>query len=464
MTPGNLLRMFVLAAWFSLAGCATRQAPSPLPAPSLPQQWSTPANATVGDARTWWKNFADPQLDALIEEALRKNNDLTAAAIRGRLAQLQAGLVNLNRNPGVSVSANSSISRSFDPAMTSRSSGLNASASLEVDLWGKLDSQRAAAALGAQASREDCQDFAATLAVTTAKLYWQIAYLSQLVSLSEADIAYAQKTLDTVRTKQAAGALSALNVTQSELNLSSLQAAHTQLVQQRLAARHAMAILFDQPPETAVAERAALPEAPLPAIAAGLPAAILGKRPDLRAAELRLRESLANVDATRTSFYPTLTLTGSVGTASSALADFLKNPVATLGAGLALPFVQWNTRQLSIRVSETQYEEAVVNFRQRLYAALAEVEDGLSARTQLMLEGDKLALAVTQARRAEALAESRYLAGATEAQLWLDAQAARRNSERFLLANRFSQLGNQASLYRALGMAGMPEQSSCSRL
>lgn len=300
--------------------------------------------------------------------------------------------------------------------------------------------------------------------MTTARLYWQIAYLNQLVALGEADIAYAQKVLDIVRSKYAAGAVSGLNVAQAELNLSSQQAAHTQLVQQRAAARHALAILFDQPPESAVAERTTLPDAALPVIAAGLPAAILGNRPDLRAAESRLRESMANVDVTRTSFYPTLTLTGSVGTASTALVNFLKNPVATLGAGLVLPFVQWNTRQLSIRVSETQYEEAVVSFRQRLYTALAEVEDGLSARTQLALEADRLGLAVTQARRAEAIAQSRYLAGATEVQLWLDAQAALRNAERSQLANRFNQLGNQATLYRTLGLVGIPEPLNCGQL
>lgn len=460
----RLAIVFLLAGCLCAAGCATRREPAPLPATSLPQAWSTATPAAVGEPGAWWKNFGDPQLDGLIERALQTNNDLAAAAIRVRQAQLQAGLVNTNRNPTVAVNANTGASRSFDPVQTSRSSNASVSLGLEVDLWGKLESQRTAAAWEAQASGDDCQSIAANLTVTTARLYWQIAYLNQLVSFSEADIAYAGKTLDIVQGKYAAGMVSALNVAQAELNLSSQQAAHTQLVQQRVAARHALAILFDQPPESVVAERAALPEAPMPAIAAGLPAGILGKRPDLRAAEMRLRESLTNVDVTRTSFYPTLTLTSSVSTASMALVDFLKNPVATLGAGLALPFVQWNTRQLSIRVSETQYEEAVVNFRQRLYTALAEVEDGLSARTQLMLEADKLGLAVTQARRAEAIAQTRYLAGATEAQLWLDAQAALRNSERSVLANRFNQLSNQANLYRALGLTGMPEPSSCRQM
>lgn len=453
-----------LAGCLSIVGCATQPEPVQQSAAALPQQWSFASSSPTDTVEPWWKYFNDGQLDDLIDQAIRKNNDLAAASIRARLAQLQASLVATNMTPSVTVSADSGVRKSFNPVLTSRSSNGLASLDMEIDLWGKLASQRNAASFQAQASQEDCQSIAATLTVTTARLYWQVAYLNQLVALSSADIDYATRTLDIVKSKYAAGAISGLGVAQAELNLSSLQAAHTQLVQQRVAARHAMSILFDQPPESALNERTTLPDTPLPPIAAGLPAEILGNRADLRAAELRLRETLANVDATRASFYPALRLTSGVGTASTALFDFLKNPVATLGAGLVLPFVQWNTRQLSIRVSEAQHEEAVVNFRQRLYVALSEVEDGLSARTQFLLEGDKLGMSVTQAQRAESIAQSRYLAGVTEVQPWLDSQAALRSAERSMLANRFSQLSNQANLYRALGLTGLPGSLNCAQL
>jgi outer membrane protein TolC len=108
--------------------------------------------------------------------------------------------------------------------------------------------------------------------------------------------------------------------------------------------------------------------------------------------------------------------------------------------------------ELSIAVSETQYEEAVIGFRQRLYLALKEVEDALSARAQLQTEGEKLGVALEHARRAESIAQSRYVAGATEAQLWLDAQQFLRSAERALATNRLNQLDNQAALYQALGV------------
>jgi NodT family efflux transporter outer membrane factor (OMF) lipoprotein len=411
--------------------------------------------------RPWWKSFNDAQLDVLIERALRSNNDLAVAATRVRRAQLIAGLVDTNRTPSVSVAAAAGIARSFDPSATARSSGVSATMAFEPDPWGKLTSQRAAATWEAEATGADCRAFAAALPVTTARLYWRVAFLNQVLALSEADIAYAQKALEVVRAKHEAGAVSALGASQAQLYLANLEAGHTQLLQQRVEARHALAILFNQPPQSAVEERPGLPEEALPAIAPGLPAAVLANRPDLHAAELRLRAALANVDFTRTSFYPSLTLTGSLSTASTALLSFLKNPLLTLGAGVALPFVQWNTMDLSIRVSETQYEETVVNFRQRLYVALKEVEDGLSARTQLQAEADKLASALTHARRAESIAQSRYVAGATEAQLWFDAQQFLRNAERSLAANRLNQLDNQAILYQALGLAGRAEGAEC---
>ena len=133
------------------------------------------------------------------------------------------------------------------------------------------------------------------------------------------------------------------------------------------------------------------------------------------------------------------------------MGDLLKNPVATLGAGLALPFLQWNTARLTVGVSQTQYEEAVVGFRQSLYTALSEVENALSSRTQLRDESIKLALALQEAQRAEKLSEVRYRAGATALQPVLDAKDRRRTAEVSLALNRLNQFNATMTLYKALG-------------
>ncbi|MDD2541435.1 MAG: efflux transporter outer membrane subunit [Desulfuromonadaceae bacterium] len=419
----------------------------------LPQQWQGRATTgtAIADREQWWKNFNDPVLSDLIERALRTNNDLTAAAIKVRRAQLTSRLTDTNLTPSVSGVANSGISRDLNSNTDTQSHNITGTVSYEVDLWGKLAGARDAGRWEAEATEEDRQSTALSLVGTTATNYWQIAYLNQLIATSEASIAYAEKTLELVTIKYQAGAVSAVDLVQARQSLASQRADLTTLLQQRIEARTALSLLFDQAPENSVPERQRLPDGKLPAIEPGLPASLLGQRPDLRAAELRLREYLVNIDTTRASYYPSITLTGNLGSSSTSLANILQNPVAALGAGVMLPFLQWNTMRLNVKISETAYEEAVVNFRQTLYAALGDVENALSAHDHFEAEGVQREQALALARQAEQLAEIRYRAGYTDVQPWLDAQESRRNAENTVAANRLNRLKNMMTLYQALG-------------
>jgi outer membrane protein TolC len=168
---------------------------------------------------------------------------------------------------------------------------------------------------------------------------------------------------------------------------------------------------------------------------------------------MRLRESSANIDATRASYYPALSLTGSLGSASSSLLRVMQNPVATLGAGITLPFLQWREMQLTNKVSQNQFEEAVVNFRQTLYQAMSDVENGLSARTQYAAQAILLKQSYEAAISAERIYEIRYRSGAVALKLLLDAQEKRRTAELAVTQNRLDQLQTHVTLYQALGGA-----------
>jgi NodT family efflux transporter outer membrane factor (OMF) lipoprotein len=445
----------------ALAACTSGPTPWKQPALAIPPTWSNAAEGAIGQRQNWWQEINDPQLNALVDRVLRTNNDFAAAAIRVRRSQLLANLTGANAAPSLSAGASTGASRSFDPVSTQRSSESFASFNYEIDFWGKLASERAASRKEAQATQADCRAFADVLVGTTAKLYWQLAYLNQLLAMDDADIEYAEKTASLTYAKLDAGATSATNAADVEMNVMTLQSARRQVLQRRVEARNALAILFDQPPGIVNSEPLQLPEGPLPTIGAGLPAQILANRPDLRAAELRLREALDEVDVTRTSFYPTLSLTGNLGTASNSLVDVVRNPVATLGAGLALPFLGGPSMELATKVSQSQYEEAVLDFRQKLYAALAEVENDLSERVQGIADEETLRLEVEQARRAESIARARFEAGASDIQLWLDARQRVRAVERSLLANRLSQFDNLADLYRALGVGVSLDRTRC---
>jgi NodT family efflux transporter outer membrane factor (OMF) lipoprotein len=442
------------------SGCAsTFNGPYQAPALSLPAQYSQASAATVADAAVpaalgafWWTRFNDPELDRLVAEALRRNNNLAAAAIRVRRAQLLAGLVDNNLQPRFSGSVGTGASLPLEAgAVTTRRNSVSLGAAYEIDLWNRLGSLRDVARWEALATEQDRQSAALALVGTTAGLYWQVGFLNQRLAATAESIAYAKATFDLVQTQYRAGAVSGLEVAEAQQTLASQQASQSALQQLALEARTALALLFDGPPGTSLSNPATLPVLTLPVLDAGVPAALLGRRPDLRAAELRLRGTFTGIDAARASYYPALSLTGSLGSSSAQLSNVLQNPVGTLGLGMTLPFLQRTAMQLTIRGSEALHEEAVVNFRQTLYSALGDVENALSSRQQLAEQGLRLEETLQAARNAERLYEVRYRAGAATLKLWLDAQEKRRTADIAVAENRLARLKNQVVVYQALG-------------
>lgn len=399
----------------------------------------------------WWLAFDDPALHQLIRDALARNNDLAQAALKVRRAQLVAGQAASDQLPTVTLQGSSTASRPLDGGDTTRLNSASLGLSWEADLWGRVASLRSAADWEAQATEEDRLAAALTLVGTTARLHWQVGYLNQRVEASQQSIDYARRTLELVQAQKGQGAVSGLEVAQATQSLATQEAAHTQFLLQRTQARNALAILFDGPPGVALDETNRLPDGALPAVPEGAPAELLSRRPDLRAAELRLRKTLAQVDATRAAAYPKLTLTGSVGGSSTELGRVLADPVGTLGAGLLLPFVQWRDVQRNVDISKTDHELAVRGFRQSWYTALSEVDNALASRLRYEQQGERLQIAVTAARDSERLSEARYRAGAVPLKTWLDAQETRRQAENNLALNRFNRLDALITLYQSAG-------------
>jgi NodT family efflux transporter outer membrane factor (OMF) lipoprotein len=454
MKVQSLHRIGALLLALGLAGCSAHlHTPYTTPEVQLPPSWASESAGAAMVRDQWWKTFNDPELNRLIEEVLRRNNDLAAAAIVVRKALLQAELADSSRLPGVAVEGSASHSHDLqNKTRETNTFGASVQVSYEVDLWGKLANTADAAQWTAVASEEDRASTALSLVASTASLYWQIGYLNQRVTLSQASIDYARQTLELVRLQKSAGAATALELLEAERSLAAQEASHTTLVQQRVETRHALAILLDSPPQRLhMGEPQDLVEVRLPDVAAGMPATLLARRPDLRAAEARLRSLLATTDATRASFYPTFTLSGSLGRSSEELSRVLSNPIGTVAADLALPFVQWRDMRRTVKISEADYEQAVVSFRQTLYSALAEVENSLSARQQYLAQAEKLEQALQAARKTEDLYRIRYQAGGSPLRTWLDAQEDRRQAEINLAENRLNQIENHITLVKALG-------------
>ena len=404
-------------------------------------------------ADQWWTLFGDPQLNQLVNQVLSSNTDLAVAGINLQQARLQAGLAQNKQGPRVS----SSISAGHNIELnsgddSSRGLSLSGGVSYELDLFGKLANQTEATRWEALATEQDLQSTAQSLIATTANLYWQLGYLNERYQIAQQNLASTQKTYELVRTQYRAGAVSGLDLTSAEQAVQSQKATLSQIEQQRVEARTALAVVLHMPVQQLnIQEPARLPRIGLPSIAAGLPADLLARRPDLQAAELRLRKTLATKDATKASYYPSISLTGNLGSSSTSLSNLLQNPALTLGASLSLPFLQYNDMKKDLAISNLDYEKSILQYRQTLYQAFADVENALSARTELNQQVALQERNVQLAEKTERLTEVRYRNGAIALKNLLDAQATTRNAQLSLVQTKQSQYNAYVTLMQALG-------------
>jgi len=450
---GLSLKVSVIAISIALlSGCgALMRSDFEPPALQVPEQWQHTAVNSQVSLDPWWQKFNQPELNQIISQVLSSNNDLTIATLTLQKARLQAGLARDDLYPQLSSNNTASVNKPVEGGSSSKAYKANLSVSYEVDLWGKVSANIDQAQWAALASVEDRESTAQSLVATTASLYWQIGYLHQRIELSNKSIEHSRQTLALTERQYASGAVTELNVLESQRSLAGQEAAHSQLVQQLVEAENALAMLLNRAPGQVAVEISLLPAVEVPEMSVGVPADVVGRRPDVKAALYQLRAALASKDATYASYFPSLSLTGSVGESTSELKELLRNPVGSLGAGLVLPFLQWNQMQINNDIANIDYQTAIVNYRKILYSAFEDVDNAISAKQQYVYQAEKLEQQFSAAAQAEAIYESQYRHGAIGIQNWIDAQENRRNAEAALLENRYNQLITQATLYQALG-------------
>ncbi|MHA2938729.1 efflux transporter outer membrane subunit [Vibrio sp. RC27] len=426
---------------------------------TIPEHWAVESNP-VTHIDPWWLKFNDPKLTELINTVLKENDDLALATLTLRIARLNAGLTSSDKYPQISSSIDGSKSIGLSSGNTSNRYAADVSLSYELDLWGRVSSEIEADQWLAMASAEDRESTAQSLVATSASLYWQIGYLNTRITLSDKSVDYARQTLALTEKQYRSGAVSQLNVLESKRNLAGQEANHSELLQQRVEASNSLAFLLKQTPENTLQFVDTLSTAELPEITAGLPADILARRPDVKAALYELKSALSDEKATTTAYFPTLTLTGSISDSSTSLSELLTDPLGTLGASLALPFLQWNELKLNQEISQLETQAALITYRQTLYSAFEDVNNALSARSHYQYQGIKLDEQYQAAQAAERIYASQYRHGAVSIQDWLDAQETLREAEESLLENHYNQYNVQATLYQALGGRDIAPQVS----
>ena len=444
MTYASPRDLIALAFSLMVGGCAGHFQP---PVPDIPARYAhAPAGETQGVVSAdWWRSLNDPGLDAAVARALAGNRDLAQARLRIRAAGLTARLAGRDQWPTPSGDL------SGQRISSASTYSANLAVTLDPDVSGRLAATTAAAVATARAVSEDAGAARIALILATCDLYWDIGFTLQQLTTGRATLADQHRILSLVGVQRTYGLVSSVEVAEAEAAIAQQETALSALEQNLVEDRAAMAILSGAPADDGSGEPQTLAAVLPPAPPSGLPADLLSRRPDLRAAELRLRATFETGEAVRASLYPDIVLTGAGGAASPELARLFDHPVGSLLVAVSLPFLDAPRHRLNNGIARANEEIAELGFRTAVAQALADVDNALSRRTQLLEQRKSLAAGATASARAEALYAVRYRSGAVALRVWLEAQQNRRTAQLALDANLLALLQTLAALNAALG-------------
>ncbi|MDR8100477.1 efflux transporter outer membrane subunit [Burkholderia cenocepacia] len=465
------IRLVALAAGAGLlSGCLSLAPPDELPATPIAAAFPDPSARSVSIAQAppaWYDYFVDVRLRALIGQALANNRDLRAAVARVEQARAVYGIRSADqwptigagaayvrfRTPGGFLTPAPVIGQVYEVQL--------AETQWEIDFWGRVRNLKASALqryLASDAARQ-----AVTLSVITsvADAYLTLCELDERIALTRATIDSRHESLRIFQLRHAAGAISRLDLTQSEILLQQAESLGVQLQQARASAANALALLVGATPALADAPLTLDDGAVTPSLAPGLPSSLLARRPDVIAAEHELQATRANIGAARAAFFPRIALTSAIGSGSTALHDLLSSGTGVwlVIPNVTLPLLDGGRNRSNLALAHAQRDEALAQYEKTMQRAFRDVSDALAARywlaDQVAIERATLA---SQAERAR-LAKLRYDSGATRFLEVLDAQRDLMNAEQQWVMTRRALLSSRVALYGALG-GGTPDTYS----
>lgn len=438
--------------------------------PVSPQYASHTAGQGVSAAAIGWRDyFADPQLQALLAQALDNNRDLRTAVLQIEQARAVYGIQRADLLP--SMGAQAGVSRSRVPGELSPTgrpllgsqyqAGLGL-ASWEIDFWGRVGSLRDAALQSYLATEEARRAVTVGLVAQVANSYLTLHELDERIALARQNIASRAETLRIFSRRVEVGSTSRLNLTQVQTLLAQAQALGAQLEQSRETQLHALSLLVGAPVDLPPAAGRLAEQPVLRELAAGLPSDLLTQRPDIVAAEYQLKAANASIGAARAAFFPRVALTGSLGTASTELDGLFASgsQAWTFSPSISLPIFSGGRLRNNLALAELRRDAAVAQYEKTVQGAFRDVADALSARRwlaeQLTIAQAALAAQTERAR----LSQLRYDNGAAAFLEVLDAQRDLLTAEQQLVQIRRSLLSSGVGLYAALGGGALERAST----
>lgn len=455
------LRLLPLVAALVIAGCATPLPPvedrllpaTPAAFKETDGRWAQARPADAQPRGEWWKSFGDAELNRWVAQAAEQNTSIQQAAARLQQARALARQTDSARSPQVGVGAGVSRQAGLTnngPANTVASVGLNLQ--YELDLFGRLSRASQAAELDAQSRAALLQSTRLLVQAETAQTYLALRTLDEERALVRDTVTAYRDTLRLTEARQQAGDIAELDVVRVRAEVAATEAEALALDQRRATLEHALAVLVGE-----AASSFQLPpldwNAGLPVVPPGVPSTVLQRRPDVAAAQRSMLAAQARVGAAQAAWFPSVSLTGSAGQASSDLGDLFKWSMRSWGVGalLSLPVFDGGRRQAGVDSARAELDAALAGYREQVLVAFRDVEDQLAALRLLADQAEAQSRAVASASRATALSGTRWRNGYISQLDLLDAQRTELRNRRQALQVRAAQYQATVGLVRALG-------------
>lgn len=464
----NGVRLLVGAGLIALAGsCAGRNLPpepdSYVAAGAIGAERA--AELAASPAATWLDDLNSAEMSTLAREALAGSPELQIVEARYRAARWRArGSFGGNLLPSLSVGVDGTRNERPDTADTDpnndriRTEFMTSSvvASWEIDLWGRLASRALASDLSADAAREDLSDARLSVAGQSSQAWVDLIEAQQLLALAQEDLQTRERALDLTQRRYDAGLVSSLNLRTARSQVASARAFQAQAQDALLIASRRLQEIMGRYPDGSLRAQGELPQLGQLA-AAGAPADLLERRPDVLASENRMRAAGFRIHEARAAMLPRLTLTGTAGLTDNGPnpsinnIDDSVNMVSNLIAGITMPIFNGGALLSESRATVADRRAAAADYVRVSLAAWREVEGAISADRSLEVREEQFAIAANEAREAQALAEREYARGVATLFELIDAYTRRIDAERGLITARAARVSNRISYHVALG-------------
>lgn len=446
-------------------GCALLHPPE---APQIDSAQLPEMNAQVPEGLgQWWTQFNDPQLNGLIETALASNLDLKLAHARLEESRAYYRLARAARFPSLDLGLAANRTRASTIGPNPLPPGFNASTSQyrttldlswELDVWGRLAAASRAAGEDLRASKADVAGAQASLAANVARSWFQLRAIDAAIALTEQILSGREQSLQLFEQRTRVGSSGKFELAQAQAERDTARASLPPLRQAKALAESSLAVLLGGTPKQVFApavERAAgdrLPEN-APAIPEGLDTGILGRRPDIIAAEARLLSGEWNVRSARAAFFPRISLGGLLGYDAGALGDLFTAParVGQVAAGAVQPLAGLASLGAARDAAAARLQQDELNYRKTILNAFRETHDALTTTRETGLLVDAQLQRVASLEETVRLAHLRYDAGYSDYLEVLDSERGRDAAASALIEAKRDRLLATVDLFLALG-------------